>query len=519
MGRRGVWGVGALIVLIVGCVLAAAGCALPWSSPPTATISGTIAGQDLTARLAGGDQQAPLLGARITCNGTSATAADDGAYSLTLPRAAHYTCTATDGPDYYPIEASLEGGTTLAALHVAFNGDNNSECKQTTQHGTYQCARLSLHLGSVAGTVRGAHNHKALSGARIHCAESAGLRTQPDAEPSWLVAGSDAQGAFQLTNMPTGTYLCYALTTAGATRPQQVVVKPNGAPTLQFLACDSHCPAVRYHGGRVMHALSAYVIFWAPPSATLDPSSGDAAFQAHIQQYFRDVGASRPYSVVTQYWDYLGAITPSVSLAGVWVDHSAYQHCDTVNNCRPAAGTTADPLYDDDIQAEINRAIRANHWSSGYTHEIFVYTAANIQACYDVTKASCSFGSQQTAFCGYHSFYQSLQAVEPITIYAYISTAPGCRFPGAPYPNGDGLIEAAINATWHEHTETITDPVGTQSNGGWFDDRLQEQGEVADICVNDLQITFNDGGNTTLNHGHDYLLQPIWSNATGGCAL
>jgi hypothetical protein len=71
----------------------------------------------------------------------------------------------------------------------------------------------------------------------------------------------------------------------------------------------------------------------------------------------------------------------------------------------------------------------------------------------------------------------------------------------------------------HEQFESVTDPI--TDIPAWYQDNANQDltgYEIGDLCDVFVQSVLFDGGNVTLNHGHDYLLQPEWSNLAGGCS-
>ena len=82
----------------------------------------------------------------------------------------------------------------------------------------------------------------------------------------------------------------------------------------------------------------------------------------------------------------------------------------------PHAGTAQDPLQDDNIQAEVTKAISANGWTAGMGSVFIVYTAAGIQEC---NGSNCT-DAGTAPFCAYHNhFLQTDNTTE--TLYAFAS--------------------------------------------------------------------------------------------------
>jgi hypothetical protein len=371
----------------------------------------------------------------------------------------------------------------------------------------------------------------AIAGATVRCVETTTPAPQVFTPPATLTTRTSASGAFALANVSVGSYGCIASVAGGGAAYLHVAVGPATASALSFPICRWNCPPVDYHDGLVMHTSTAYLIFWQPSGYTYDAQSGTAAFQVAISQYFRDVGGSSFYGMLGQYFDFQGAIQNSVTLGGAYVDAAPYQHCTHRNHCQRAAASQSDPLYDDDILAEVQRAMQTKHWTGGATNEFFVFLPVGAQECQDNTPgAACTFIKANQAFCGYHSWLPQNNGL-PI-IYAAISDAatarPACINPIAyrvgVSPHGDWLLDAELSTLAHEHFESVTDPMPTQSNqGGWYDASAHPLGnsveEIADRCQEVYGAIRPDGSNVTLGNGHAYILQAEWSNAAGACVV
>jgi Phosphate-induced protein 1 conserved region len=196
-----------------------------------------------------------------------------------------------------------------------------------------------------------------------------------------------------------------------------------------------------------------------------------------------------------------------VTVGGTYIDTTPY----------PREGSTAHPLYGDDIELAIGRAQQANHWVADTEHLYAIFTGYNVQSCADSHGTDCSFNSKRQ-YCGYHS-YSSSSTGTPF-IYAYMPVVQDCldellreqaRYGS---PNQDAIADAVLDVVSHEHFEAVTDPLSS----GWYDN-ITDEGEIADKCVDRFDNVAPNGGNVTLANGHSYLLQMEWSNKVGQCAL
>jgi hypothetical protein len=317
-----------------------------------------------------------------------------------------------------------------------------------------------------------------------------------------VTATTNASGGYSFSGLQPGPYGCIA---GKDFTLHRAVVSPHATATLALQICTRGCPVVTNETGDgaaplVMHSFTAYLDFWLPAGHTFEPGGSDARYESLMAQYFKDIGGTAFYNLVTQYWDYQGTINNSVALGGSYVDTTPY----------PVDGSKAHPLHNLDLQASANRAIQKNGWKVGPDAEVFVFTAYGIQEC---DLQICSFvGNSQEAFAAWHGQY----AFPNNTYYSYIGEAfAGDYRPVSPSPNGDPIADAVIDVVSHEHFETVTDPMGYR---GWYD-HSQQEGEVGDLCAwVQLGHTRPDGSTVTLNNGHSYFVQPEWSNATNGCA-
>ncbi len=258
-----------------------------------------------------------------------------------------------------------------------------------------------------------------------------------------------------------------------------------------------------YHGGSVQLSVNAYAIYWGPGTHVIP-----GTYEALINRWFSDLGGTSFYNIVTQYYEgnpptYLQNVTV---LGGAWVD--------TVNPY-PHAGTGTDPLWDSDIQAEVERAIVANGWPNGGLNAVFfVFTAKGVESCADAV--DCTIGTAYPVYCAYHSGFFS--GTSDVILYANMPYA-GTWSSGYPYtcgiaspsPNNDPDADEEISITSHEQFETATDPLGD----AWYDGAGSE---IGDKCAYNYGTVAANGSNVTLN-GDPYLVQQEWSNAAGGCAL
>lgn len=261
-----------------------------------------------------------------------------------------------------------------------------------------------------------------------------------------------------------------------------------------------------YHGGKVMKNKSvAYAIFWEP--AHLQTGAGtsvSATYNSLLARYFGDVGNTGFYNVNTQYFQMSGGLTQFIrnaaSRGGTWVDTAPYPASGCVDSATPG-----NCLTDTQIRAEVAHAIAVNDWTVSGTHAFFVFTSKGEGSCFG---SSCAF----TDYCGYHSYYRSGGKKVIYANMPYTGTKLGSC--GAPKtPNGDIDADSTINVTSHEQVEQVTDPY----LDAWYDAAGYEN---ADKCAWDFGSVSLNGNTANQNlHGHYYIMQRAWSNASSSCVL
>jgi hypothetical protein len=500
-------GAGRLIVLalLLAVALAQSACALPFLNSQV-VISGRIYGDPLITAASDATIHAPVpLPATVTCNTVSGTAGADGAYSLTVARAASYACTVAAPPNYVTTDVTFPG-TVGATIQLDLGPTTGRGGCPPAVTAALTCPALSLRPGSVAGTLFSADTRRPVGGTSVTCWQAVPTGQVLPKTPPLLAATSDATGAFTMTAVAPGVYSC---TVAGDPTLHSAVVNPGAATSLPLAVCASRCPAVRFHGGAVMHSVTAYLIFWAPPGVSFETGEtggSNTRFESLMAQYVNDIGGASFYGLLGQYWDYQGFVTNRVTLGATYIDTQPYPH----------AGTSGDPLRDNDVDHELARVRLANGWTADDEHLFFIYTGYNVHSCaYYTGGRDCSFGNSH--YCAYHDKYTD-PASGASLIYAYVPVLADCaqlqELEVYGSPNHDVIADGTIVSMSHEHFEAVSDPDGE----GWYD-KDPSGGEIADKCEYRFGTIRSSGGNVMLAHGHTYLLQAEWSNRGGGCAF
>jgi PKD domain-containing protein len=306
---------------------------------------------------------------------------------------------------------------------------------------------------------------------------------------------------------------------------------------------DSAFKNLDYSGGPVMPSNTNYTIFWAPSNYSGAAfQTGTTASQNYVNgvnQYFTDLAADHGKStnadaVSTQYNDASGQTAAySSTFGGTFTDTDPLP----TNGC--SAGTFC--LTDAQLQSELDTFLTAHSLPRDLTHEYYILTPPDLVSCFDSSNSACSANATTgAAFCAYHSYSTTsspfvyanipdLTGVFGCDPYTFLSP---CDINFCTYPNS--FADGMLTAISHEHNESITDP---QPNNAWtdwesgcpFGDQTCT-GEIGDKCngdeasgvdPNEVDNTQADGFtdapyNQTLN-GHNYWLQPEYSNQTHQC--
>ncbi|HZT96878.1 MAG TPA: hypothetical protein VFB34_08580, partial [Chloroflexota bacterium] len=331
-----------------------------------------------------------------------------------------------------------------------------------------------------------------------------------------------------------------------------------------------------YFGGPIVHKIHNYVIFWLPQAGTTTGPDGNSCplpatasynyepstptntygsgsdwnYEQILEQYFRDLQGSSFYNLLGQYADRsTGAINNVESLGGVWSDPCGYTSTPTPAATALPGGTAANPVYDYDIQQEVLRAIKINHWPEGLGNQYYVYLGFSAATCFNPSTsnpsgAACDISGVPPAFCAYHGdftdpnngntvLYANMTDGGLETAYACYSapigsgTSPAHTVPvqggkpGQTTQVHDFVADAEVSITSHEQFETDTDSmVGTAAAYapplGWYD---EANGEIGDKCAYTYGNVAPDGSNISLQNGDHYIVQQEYSNWANGCSL
>lgn len=486
-----------LLALLALALTGFSACALPKGDQEH--ISGTIQARHIVDAKSG-KAEISGIAASITCGDGSAHSSATGAYQLSASVESLYSCSIS-APGYSTLKVKVPG-SAQASMVVNFAADWAGACSITARAGAVTCPGLQPPPGTLSGTVTSSDADTVAKGVNVTCWDTNPALQTDGQMPKPFTTQTDQLGHYSLS-LPADSYGCVANEDA---QLYTVTVAPAARVSANFDICDPHCPSFDFHDGHVLHSLTAYLIFWLPKGHTFEPGGSDKRFESLMARYFKDLSGTSFYNILTQYWDHQGPISPSVSVGGTYLNTAAYPH----------AGTRSDPLSGSDIEAEISRVVAAKKWPGSGDAVYFLFTGYDVQACTRLGRGpSCTYYTNDNAFCGYHSSYPGTQGMR---YYAYISDSADCaQLPTTgeyPSPTSDAIADAELSIVSHEQFEAVSDPLAD----GWYD-HVPDTGEMADKCEEEFGNIGPDGANVTLAHGHRYIVQAEWSLAAGGCAF
>ena len=259
-----------------------------------------------------------------------------------------------------------------------------------------------------------------------------------------------------------------------------------------------------YNGGRVLNVPQVYLSFWGPQwsSATYQPA------RDYVTSFFGAVGGSDWAASMTQYCSggldaprtscagrNLHPITnPTSQLQGTWIDETPVSYGTAAASCGLPGQTDQG---DCDVILAAQRA--AQHFGSLPEGAVVMVLSPS---------GFSQPGFASGGWCAYHWAIPSGGSLAAAGVpFSYLPFMPDAGAScGANSVNGgaQGLFDGFSIIGGHEYAESITDPYpGT----GWVD---ASGAEAGDKCA------WIDLGNRTFG-GRQLAVQPIWSNAAGGC--
>jgi Putative Ig domain/Ricin-type beta-trefoil lectin domain len=253
---------------------------------------------------------------------------------------------------------------------------------------------------------------------------------------------------------------------------------------------EPNCDLV-YQGGPVQHAPHVYILLWGPKWTSTDPQFGK------MRNLYRGLGITShdAWSTITsQYGDGSGNPTFGSSVLAARAVHDT--------------STPPNPVTLADLAAEAD-AFATTEKITDLTDAQIVISAQS-GTCYSSDAGgfagNCGTPNPNGLYCAYHS-----SSNEPFTNLPYQTDAGTFCGENFVNPGRAGKYDGVSMLAGHEYAETITDPF---PDSGWVDTNdTASGGEIGDKC--DFSPASRD---VSLSTG-SFAMQPLWSNAAGGCVL
>jgi hypothetical protein len=249
------------------------------------------------------------------------------------------------------------------------------------------------------------------------------------------------------------------------------------------------------HGGAIQTSPKVYISWWGREWTDGFSTNGFSSAQAQTYNtdFFSNVGGSAWNNVVKQYCQNVPSGTQNcASVSGAqYITNPTGQFGGAWND--PTA-VPSNPTQSDIFAAAQRLRAQYPNYTANATY--MVYTPHG--------KSMNGFGTQ---WCAWHS--SGSTANGPLA-YAYIPYLPDAGTScGANFINSgnNGYFDGFSVVAGHEYSEAETDPF---PSSGWVD---RQGAENADKCAWSAS-----SGNISLG-GHNYAVQPTWSNAVNGCAM
>ncbi len=223
--------------------------------------------------------------------------------------------------------------------------------------------------------------------------------------------------------------------------------KPGPGNELGLRCGSGYCPVppLRYLGGVVQHEPKVHVVFWGSNWN----SAGNTAAKAKILELLEVLSGSAYQSILTQYFDASGRISPNVS----------------VNSFVDTRVAAPSKVTFSSMEPEIGYAIEQKGWKREADAQFVLLSAPG-------TTYEAGFGE----FCAYHDVdgQGGIYDFVPWAGDAPFGTTSNCA---GYYGKGDATKATSLMAS-HEYSESATDP-RWDTAPGWQD---LEGYELADMC-------------------------------------
>jgi len=286
------------------------------------------------------------------------------------------------------------------------------------------------------------------------------------------------------------------------------IVRPLGwrhaaATKVKGADCTEPDCGVTYGGGPVQHNPQVFLVLWGPNWEPSGVNLNEWPTAIDMIELYAGLGVTPQdtWSPITgQYGD--GSGFPAFTGAALQAVEE--------DTATPPAGVTK-------AQLGAEAAASAAYFTGqGYT----ISTGSQIVVATQSGTCPAGFGAlgvcpgSPAPYCAWHdAFSNSQYSSVPFTNLPYVLDAG--TFCGEDFvnPGSAGIYDGVNMSAGHEYAETIADPV--PHTGYWDPSDSVSGGEVADKCDPALGVKAAD---VTLPTG-TFALQPLWSNAVGGCVM
>ncbi|MFL6262933.1 MAG: hypothetical protein ACJ76Y_24810 [Thermoanaerobaculia bacterium] len=235
--------------------------------------------------------------------------------------------------------------------------------------------------------------------------------------------------------------------------------------------------AITYHGGPVIISAKVVDIFWGPSFS--NPASPDYAYAQALIAFRNQLGTSREYNVITQYYQIVGGVRQFIQLSNLgsgtvdWFDPST-----------PPTNVT-----DAAVRSKIQTYVATHAFNNSTIYEVFLPSSS-----YSSNGSLTSCGGPSLAYCTYHNYFVSGASTVKYTVQPYASCG-GCQIAGwTAAQNQEFLVSDSTRAT-------VVDPLFN----AWYDSVTGV--EMGDKCLWSPP-PFLDGG-----AGYAW----EWSNLANAC--
>jgi hypothetical protein len=258
-----------------------------------------------------------------------------------------------------------------------------------------------------------------------------------------------------------------------------------------------------YHGGTVETTTTTtpkvYISWWGSQWNSTFSTGGYSSTQAqdYVRGFFGNVGGSSWNKIDTQYCQGVAVGTADCGTSGTHITNPAGQ----------LGGEWVDTTT-------LPKRISQSSIASAAVRLMNHFGSYDPNATYFVfTPSGHSMSGFKTQWCAWHSVTSSGGNQVAYAYMPYIPDAgANCGMDFVNKTNnsfGNGYFDGFSIVGGHEFAEAQTDPHPSSGSVGWQDSSGAENGDKCAWSASSTNISLG---------GKDYAVQPIWSNASSGCA-